>query len=67
MNIQNIQFKNKNYKNIEKFMTFKPIFITIVLLLISQNAISQQWAAPGDAALRRDVELLKSYNIIGQL
>jgi hypothetical protein len=64
MNIQNIQFKDKNYKNIGKFMTFKPIFITIVLLLISQNAIAQQWAAPGDATLRRDVELLKSYNII---
>ena len=27
-------------------------------------ASAQQWAAPGDANLRRDVELLKSYNIV---
>jgi len=35
-----------------------------MFLLFSHNAIAQQWAAPGDASLRRDVELLKSYNII---
>lgn len=45
-------------------MFFKPTFLTILLLLLSQNAIAQQWTAPGDAGLRRDVELLKSFNII---
>lgn len=45
-------------------MSLKPTLVTLMFLLFSQNAIAQQWAAPGDASLRRDVELLKSYNII---
>lgn len=39
------------------------ITIVIVISLVSK-ANSQQWASPGDKELRRDIELLKSYDII---
>jgi hypothetical protein len=36
----------------------------MLLLFSSVPVHAQKWAAPGDASLRRDVELLKSYKII---
>ncbi|MEZ5757452.1 MAG: capsule assembly Wzi family protein [Emcibacteraceae bacterium] len=34
------------------------------LIALNSTAMAQQWAAPNDASLRRDIELLKSYDII---
>ncbi|MDG1021222.1 MAG: capsule assembly Wzi family protein, partial [Emcibacteraceae bacterium] len=36
----------------------------IVFMLMASNVSAQQWAPVGDNNLRRDVELLKTYNII---
>ncbi|MDC1429244.1 capsule assembly Wzi family protein [Emcibacteraceae bacterium] len=36
----------------------------IVFVLMTSNVSAQQWAPVGDSNLRRDVELLKTYNII---
>ena len=36
----------------------------IAYVLMTSNVSAQQWAPVGDSNLRRDVELLKIYNII---
>ena len=46
------------------FMSFKNALLVTTVLAFSTPALSQQWADTGDSALRRDVELLKAYNII---
>lgn len=46
------------------FMCFKNALVVSAALLLSTPALSQQWADTGDSALRRDVEILKAYNII---
>ena len=45
-------------------MIFKSTIIIFASLAITSIAIAQQWAPVGDNNLRRDVELLKTYNII---
>lgn len=46
------------------FMNYINVFALTGALIITSPAHSQQWADTGDSALRRDVELLKAYNII---
>ena len=45
-------------------MKHRIILFLIFVVAHTSQAYSQQWAAPGDSNLRRDVELLKSYNIV---
>lgn len=45
-------------------MCFKNALLITAALTFSTPALSQQWADTGDSALRRDVEILKAYNII---
>ncbi len=45
-------------------MLFRFIIAAMATTILSSNVSAQQWAPPGDANLRRDVELLKTYNII---
>ncbi|MCP5382471.1 MAG: hypothetical protein H6912_08875 [Kordiimonadaceae bacterium] len=45
-------------------MKNKVAIFLVGLIALNSTASAQQWAAPNDAGLRRDIELLKSYNII---
>lgn len=45
-------------------MAIRPFIASIAFMLLASNASAQQWAPVGDSNLRRDVELLKTYNII---
>ena len=45
-------------------MILKFFISSIVFILIASNVSAQQWAPVGDSNLRRDVELLKTYDII---
>ncbi len=45
-------------------MNIKLILVLLTSTMWNSWAFAQQWAAPGDMSLRRDVELLKTYNII---
>ena len=48
-------------------MLVKSVKINVAIIisaLVSIKSHAQQWAAPGDAELRRDIELLKTYDVI---
>ena len=45
-------------------MLFRFIITTLASLTFTSIAIAQQWAPVGDSNLRRDVDLLKTYDII---
>lgn len=45
-------------------MYIRIIFAFMAIINLTSIAIAQQWAPVGDAGLRNDVELLKSYDII---
>ena len=45
-------------------MSFRFVLAIIAFITFTSTAFSQQWAPVGDVGLRRDVELLKAYDII---
>ena len=45
-------------------MFFRFFTASIAFMLMASNVLAQQWAPVGDSNLRRDVELLKTFNII---
>lgn len=42
----------------------RKLILTAAIMFISSNVYAQQWTSVGDAGLRRDVELLKTYGIV---